>query len=330
MVTQQCHRKVSMPCMKTILLLCTVLIITTGISTASAAELLFGSGPVGSFSHFTARAVCREISRATGEPCRVMPAPDGIHNLTNLQQGSLDIALVDGKLLNDAINRAGRFAFMDVRYGNISMLTPMYKVPILVIARRESGITELGQLAGRRINAGAPQTSVRQALDVIMTAKGWTRKDFKVFQELPATQSQDTMAFCHGDIEAMIHVGVHPDPRLQQLISLCTAEAVSTIDDDTERLIGTQPAFSSALVPGGTYGGGFAAVDAISTTTVLVASLSLDDATVSAILTVLADNQALLKSHPTLSGFSMSPSAGAELGLPRHPGAAAFLTGGTN
>lgn len=299
-----------------------VLIAAIGAEPA-AAELLFGTGPAGSFSHFAGRAICREINRADADiSCRVVAAPGDTHNLTNLQQGSLDLALVDSKPLYDATHQSGAFEFINIRYDNIGVLLPLYDVPMLIIARRSAGIRTLDQVAGRRINAGAPRSEAHFAMDLIMGAKGWQRDDFKVFQELPAAQSQDTMAFCHGDVDAMAHVGVHPDVRLRQLMALCSAAAVSTLDEDLAAVVRREPAYTAVTIPADAYAAGNPALDAIGTTVVLVASLGVDDADIRAVLSVLAANQRQLRLiHPALSGFSADPAGARDVGVPRHPGA---------
>ena len=98
-----------------------------------ATDILLGTDAAGSFSHFAGRAVCRVINRnADGLECRVIPAPDGIHNLTNLQGGSLDIALVDTGTLYDAVNKKGNFAFLDILYDNLVFKHDYFNRAILV------------------------------------------------------------------------------------------------------------------------------------------------------------------------------------------------------
>ena len=79
-----------------------------------AMDILLGTGEAGSFSHFTGRTVCRIVNRHVPDlNCKVIPATGDIHNLTNLQGGSIDIALVDSRMLNDAFTQAGYFEFLE-------------------------------------------------------------------------------------------------------------------------------------------------------------------------------------------------------------------------
>lgn len=294
---------------------------------ALAGDILLGTDSPGSFSHFAGRAICRTINRSGGDlDCRVIAATSGTHNLTNLNGGSLDLALLDSRLLYDATTSKGQFQFLDIRYDNLGALLPLYQLPILLVARADAEIGALSDLKGKRINAGIVRSTVREAVDFIMTAKGWTKRDFKLVQELPASLSQDRMAFCHGSVDAMVHIGVHPDSALQQLMDLCAAVPVDMEDDDITRTVNENPAVSPISIPAATYPGLEKPVASFGTTILLVASGSLDDDTTLTVMAILAKHQASLQSiHPALGQFSVKPSDGPDIGIALHPGAAAYF-----
>ena len=294
---------------------------------ALAGDILLGTDSPGSFSHFAGRAICRTINRSGADlNCQVIPATSGTHNLTNLNGGSLDLALLDSRLLYDAMTRKGQFQFLDIRYDNLGTLLPLYQLPIILVARADAGIDGLSDLKGTRINIGIAHTKVREAVDFIMTAKGWTKPDFKLVQELPASLSQDTMAFCHGSVDAMVHIGVHPDSALQQLMDLCAAMPVDMDDDDITRAVNETPAVSPIIIPAATYPGLEKPVASFGTTILLVASGSLDDDTALVLMTILAKHQASLQSiHPALGQFAVKASDAPDIGIALHPGAAAYF-----
>ncbi len=312
---------------KRIAMFCAAVVLGTVPLAADAGDVLLGTGAAGDFSHFTGRAICRILNRSAGElNCRVIPASDDIHNLTNLNGGSLDLALLDSRLLHDALTRKGRFQFLDIRYDNLGGLLPLYDLPILLVARGDAGIAGLSDLKGKRINIGIARTRVREAVDFIMTVKGWAKTDFKLVQELPATLSQDAMAFCHGSVDAMVHIGVHPDSAMQQLMDLCAAVPVDMDDDDITRAVNETPAVSPIMIPAAAYPGLEKPVASFGTTILLVASGSLDDETTMAIMAALEKHQASLKSiHPALAQFSAKPAGDPDIGLSLHPGAAAYF-----
>ena len=73
--------------------------------------------------------------------CETVPASDDVHNLTNLQGGSLDIGLIDSRMLHDAVNKTGEFEFLDISYDNLRALVPLYDIPITLVVRSDAKIT---------------------------------------------------------------------------------------------------------------------------------------------------------------------------------------------
>jgi TRAP transporter TAXI family solute receptor len=250
-----------------------------------------------------------------------------MYNLTNLQGGALDMVLVDSLMLHDAINKTGYFEFLDISYDNLRALIPLYDVPVTLVVRSDADIHSLEALKGKRINAGAPRSLQHLAVDTVIKAKNWSQEDFTLVAELPQSQSQDTMAFCYGTIQAMVHIGVHPDSSLQQLFRLCKAGLVNMYDKDIEKLVNDHPAFSKISISGSTYPSHPKRVITFGTSVTLVASEDLDEQTIYKILDVIYSNQKYLKrTHPVLSSFSLDAARKKDAGIQLHPGAAKYLT----
>lgn len=295
---------------------------------ALALDILVGSGKAGTISHFTGRTICRILNRQVkGMNCEPVPSPGDVHNLTNLQSGSLDMGLIDSKMLSDAIHKTGRFEFLDIKYDNLRILVPLYRVPVTLVVRNDAKIASLSDLKGKRVNAGAPRSIQHLAFDAIMTAKNWLKEDFSLVEELSTSQSQDTMAFCHGEIQAMVHVGVHPDSSLRRLFRLCEGNLVSMDDVDIEKLVEIRPEFSKITIPKQTYPSQTGVINTFGTTVMLVASGGLDAQTAYQIMEVISNQRSYLTgAHPALSAFRMEQPGKSSLGVQLHPGAVKYFT----
>ena len=290
---------------------------------ANAFDILLGTGEPKTFSHFAGRMICRVINKHTSDlNCKVVTAPDDVDNLTNLGGGSLDIGLIDSSLLYDAVNRTGYFEFFDISYENLRLLAPLYQIPVTLVVRSDARIDALDALKGKRINAGAPRSIQHLQFDTLMEAKSWQKSDFSLIAELPRSQSQDTMAFCHGDVQAMLHVGVHPDGSLQQLFKLCEANLVDMDDAEIEKMVSGHPALAKIEISADVYPANPQPVTTFGTTALLVASEDLDEQTVYSIVEAIERSRNRLQdAHPAL-GVGPLP---AELGIPLHPGAVSFF-----
>jgi len=303
------------------------LLVTLYPSSSPAFDILMGTGETGSFSHFTGRTICRIINRNVDDlHCTVVPADNAVFNLTNLQGGSLDISLVDSRMLYDAIERRGNFTFFDISYDNLREMVTVYDIPMSLVVRKNAEITSLDSLKGKRVNAGAPRSSQHFVMDTIMGIKNWSHEDFSLMEELPPSLSQDTMAFCHGTIQAMVHIGVHPDSSLQQLFRLCQARLVNLGQEDMDKLLKSHPAFIRTEIAADTYPLSPEGVTTFGTQMKLVTSDSLDDKTVYDILDALYRKRSYLNNaHPTLGEFSGSQSEKGDAGIKPHPGSISFF-----
>lgn len=295
---------------------------------AHAFDVFLGAGEAGAFSHFTGRQISRLINRhAENLSCTTLPGSDDMHNLTNLQEGSLDMALVDSRMLDNAVNKTGNFKFLDTQYDNLRVLASLYDNPVSLVVRKDANISSLNDLKGKRLNAGAPGTPEHLAVNAIMAAQNWTGKDFTLMAEISSSQSQDTMAFCHNTIQAMVHIGVHPDPALLQLSRLCNAELVSINDGEIKKQVNSDPAFSKIIIPANTYPLQQEAITTFGTRTILVASKDLDQETVYSIISTLYKNQKRLKSaHPALSSIRLDATPKNMGNLKLHAGAIRFFS----
>ena len=111
------------------LALCLLISLTTAQS-INAFELLVGTGMPGTFSQFTARALCRILERQNENLiCQPVSSEDELDILTNVQGGSLDLALVDSQLLSESLSGKGSFRFLDISYEQLRIITPLYNIP---------------------------------------------------------------------------------------------------------------------------------------------------------------------------------------------------------
>lgn len=294
----------------------------------NAFDILLGAGETGSFSHFVGKSMCRAVNQRASEiNCIVVPSEDEVHTITNLQGGSLDICLIDSHTIYNAVNRKENFKYLGIRYDNLSSLQHMYDIPVTLVVRKDAGIASLDEMKGKRINAGRPGSSQRRMVQAILDAKGWTRVDFSLMEELPESQSQAGMAFCHGTIQAMMHIGVHPDPSIQQLFELCKADLAGMNDGDIHKLINRQPAFIRTTIHPGTYPNQSDAITTLGTHMMLVSSKDLDEETAYRIMEALyLSKEQLKKAHPALLDFSDKVGDDPDIGLERHPGAVRFFS----
>jgi TRAP transporter TAXI family solute receptor len=300
-----------------------------GISPSPALEILLGTSQSGTFDHHTGRAICRMLnSLAEGLECSVKPA-DGaghadvaVHNLTNIRSGSLDLGIVDSTMQANAYQQSGRFEFTDIRYDNLRSLFSLNSIPFTLIAYQGSGINSFDDLRGKTVNIGNQGSSQREIMNSLLAAKNWSKKEFTLVQQLPTSRSQDSMALCHRNVDAIVRVNVHPDSSIQQVVRLCKAELVSVSGSDITKFIEQNPSYQPIDIPAGTYASNPEPVATLGVKATLITSEEMDEESVYTLVKTLFENLDRLKrTHPSFALLTPTQMHTDSLAAPLHRGA---------
>ena len=270
-------------------------------SSASSYELLVGTEETGSFSYFAGKTVCRAINKAEGDlMCRTVPSNSYTDNLTNVQSGSLDMALVNSKMIYDAFHGTGLFQFVSLDYNQLRLLMPLYRVPITLIVRKDANVSSVQDLVGKRVNSGAPFSLQELVFNEIMAAEGWQAKSFSLFQKLPAVNAQDFIALHSGYVQAMMHIGMHPDRRIEQSLAGKSTDIIGVSGQAIDRMIKSGSGFYRQSIPAGTYPGHVSNIETLSLESLLVTSADADQEMVAIILDALFEaKESLQYAHPS-------------------------------
>lgn len=313
---------------RVVLVLASLILALTSIQ-SHALDVLIGSSQRTTFNYNASRPLCRLVNSQTDNlKCNVLAAgdelhsSDQIHTLTNVQNGALDLGVIDSSVQFDAVNRHGRFKFFDIDFQNIRSLFSLYGIPLTIIARGDKPVLSIADIKGKKINIGNPGSAQRAIMDDLMQANGWTRNDFKLVEELPATQSQDMLALCFGTVDALVRFNVHPNADAKHMVDLCGASLVEVSGSGVDGLAGNSPFFSAMSIPAGLYGSNDTPVPTFGLLDTVVANEDLDEEAAYTIVKVVFENLDRLRtSHSAFSALTPEHMHSRGLSAPLHPGA---------
>ena len=299
------------------------------ISTSHAFELLLGTSQSGTFDHHTGRVICRMLNSLTEDlECRVEPTDDAshadaaVHNLTNVHSGSLDLGIVNSTNQANAVNRSGQYEFLDIRYDNLRSLFSLNSIPFTLIAYQGAGIRSFEDLQGKTVNIGNRGSSQREIMNSLLAAKNWSKNEFRLVEQISASRSQDSMALCHRNVDAIVRVNVHPDSSIQQVVKLCNAKLIPVTGPDIMQFIEQNPAYQSVNIPGGTYASNPSPVATFGVKATLITSEAMDEESVYVIVKTLFENLDRLKRiHPSFALLTPAEMYTDSLTAPLHRGA---------
>jgi hypothetical protein len=294
---------------------------------AAATEVAIGTGEPGSSYHQLGRALCRLIdagSEEHGLTCEPLATPGGLFNLSNVRGGAIEFGLVPSDLHYYAVEHSGPFEFVDATYENIRSLFSLYAEFFTLVAHLDAGIAGLDDLKGRRVNNGVWGTAERGFVDSLKAAKGWSTKDFLLTEELPV--SQQSLAFCHGGLDAIVYSASHPDRDVGRVLELCDAVLVSVSANELATIQERNPFYVAGEIPADIYPQTTESVATFGIKVTLISSEETDAEIVYEVVKAVFENLDRLKR----SNRSLMPVAPSEMmtdGLtaPLHEGAKRYF-----
>jgi TRAP transporter TAXI family solute receptor len=90
-------------------------------------------------------------------------------------------------------------------------------------------------------------------MEIVMAAKGWTNKDFKLASELKS--SEQSKALCDNKIDAIVFTVGHPSGSIKEASTSCDTNLVNVTGPAIDKLVKDNDYYRYATVPGGMYRG---------------------------------------------------------------------------
>ncbi|MGF1608837.1 MAG: TAXI family TRAP transporter solute-binding subunit [Kiloniellales bacterium] len=291
---------------------------------ARSQDVIIGAGDPQSVDFQVGRVLCRMLIRSReGFDCTPLGSPDALFNLSNVQGGAIEFGLVASDWQFHAVHHSGPFRFMDGRYENLRSLFSLHAVPFTILARQDAGVAALDDLKSRRVNIGAPGSGPRAMMNLVMEAKGWTKDDFQLAEELPA--AQQSLALCHDRVQVMVDAISHPHDDVRRVATHCDAALIGVDAGVTSKLLAAHPYFNEVAIPGGLYPNNSEPVQTFGVPATVVTSVDVSDETVRALVAAVFENlDRLRRMHPALSQLDPAKMVTEGLTAPLHDGAAAY------
>jgi TRAP transporter TAXI family solute receptor len=292
-------------------------------STASAREFVtIGTGGVTGVYYPTGGAICRLVNKDRKEHgihCAVESTGGSVYNINTIRAGDLDMGVAQSDWQFHAYNGTSKFE----EAGPFKELRAVFSVhpePFTVVARADSGIKNLQDLKGKRVNIGNPGSGQRGTMEVVMQAMGWSTDDFKLASELKA--AEQSKALCDNKVDAMVYVVGHPSGSIKEATTSCDSVLVNVSGPEIEKLIADNPYYRHATIPGGMYRGSDEDVMTFGVGATFVSSTNTSDEIVYTVTKAVFENfDDFKKLHPAFENLKKEEMVKDGLSAPLHPGA---------
>ncbi|OOF54976.1 C4-dicarboxylate ABC transporter substrate-binding protein [Rodentibacter genomosp. 2] len=301
-------------------------VLTMGALSAQAAEkfITIGTGGQTGVYYVVGQSICQLVNRDTAKTqikCNAPSTGASVANLNAIAANQMEMGIAQSDWQYHAYN--GTSSFAGKKNDKLRAVFSIHPEPFTLMARDDSGIQQFDDLKGKRVNVGDPGSGTRATMNVILAAKGWTDKEFKVASELKPAEMASVM--CDNNLDAITYNVGHPNGALKEAAASCNAHLVPITGTEIDKLVADNPYYAKATIPGGLYKGTDNPVDTFGVYATLVTSSDVDADSVYAIVKAVFDNFDRFKRlHPAFAHLKQEEMIKNALSAPLHEGAVRY------
>lgn len=293
--------------------------------TADATEQRFitiGTGGVTGVYYPTGGAICRLVNKGRkkhGIRCSVESTGGSLYNVHTIRDGELDMAIIQSDVHFKGYQ--GRGSFQETgAFSGLRTIFSLFPEPFTVVARADAGITDFGDLKGKRVNIGNPGSGQRETMEVLMKELDWDTNIFAQVSEL--NSAEQSTALCDNRIDAMVFTVGHPNGSIKEATTSCDSVLVNVTGPAVDALISRHEYYRTATIPGGMYRGNDNDIQTYGVGATFAASTALDADVVYQVVKAIFENfEDLKKLHPALKSLEKEEMIKDGLMSPLHKGA---------
>jgi TRAP transporter TAXI family solute receptor len=274
--------------------------------------ITIGTGPEGRTQKAVGIGLCNAVNRErslTFIRCVAYASPGSIYNMKAVLQGEFSMGIIRSDLVEQSDLRA---------------VMSLFAMPMMVIAKREAGFTDVTQIRGHVINLGNIGSGHRDFSEMLLQTLKLSARDFKAVLSLNSKEASD--AFCSGKIDVLVDTQGNPSLRYLQLIRDCDGQIVPLLPETLNQMLIEHPRLQRYTVPGGLYPGYGEPLSTLGGTAVLFANRRVSKEAVHRFVrSVVSQLPALRSTDPAMSAWDASTLFSEGIQVPLHDGVLEFL-----
>ncbi|KDD80829.1 TAXI family TRAP transporter solute-binding subunit [Glaesserella parasuis] len=280
-----------------------------------------GTGGQTGVYYVVGQSICQLVNRDTAKTnvkCNAPSTGASVANLNAIADKQMEMGIAQSDWQYHAYN--GSSSFEGKKNDKLRAVFSIHPEPFTVMARTDAKITNFDDLKGKRVNVGDPGSGTRATMNVILAAKGWTDKEFKVASELKPAEMASVM--CDNNLDAITYNVGHPNGALKEAAASCDAHLVPVTGEAIDKLVADHPYYAKATIPGGLYKGTDNPVDTFGVYATLVTSADVNADRVYTVVKAVFDNFDRFKRlHPAFENLKEEEMIKNALSAPLHEGA---------
>ena len=293
-----------------------------GQATAEETQFIsIGTGGVTGVYYPTGGAICRLVNKDRKEHgirCSAESTGGSIYNINTIRAGELEFGVAQSDWQYHAYNGTSKFEEQGP-YKDLRAVFSVHPEPVTIIAHDDSGVQNITDLKGKRLNIGNPGSGTRGTWEVLEEALGWERSDLKLAAEMKSAETG--AAVCDGKIDAYFWLVGHPSALTQESLATCPTHLVNATGPEIDKLVSDNSYYRKAVIPGGMYNND-EDVETFGVGATFVTSADVPDEVVYTVVKAVFENfDTFKKLHPAFANLDETQMIADSLSAPLHPGA---------
>jgi len=294
---------------------------STTAATAQQQFISIGTGGVTGVYYPTGGAICRLVNKDRKEHgirCSAESTGGSIYNINTIRAGELEFGVAQSDWQYHAYNGTSEFEAQGPSE-DLRAVFSVHPEPVTILARDGSGIDNITDLKGKRVNIGNPGSGTRGTWEVIEEALGWERSDLALAAEMKSAETGQ--ALCDGKIDSYFWLVGHPSALTQETLATCDAHLVNATGPEIEALVEDRPYYRTATIPAGMYGNE-EDVTTFGVGATFVSSAEVPEHVVYVVVKAVFENFDQFRAlHPAFANLKAEEMISESLSAPLHPGA---------
>jgi TRAP transporter TAXI family solute receptor len=313
---------------KFVIALTSVLLATLAVGIVPAQSqqqfISIGTGGVTGVYYPTGGAICRLVNKDRKEHgirCSAESTGGSIYNINTIRAGELEFGVAQSDWQYHAYHGTSKFEDQG-KFEGLRAVFSVHPEPVTIIAHDDSGISNITDFKGKRVNIGNPGSGQRGTWEAIEAALGWERSDLKLAAEMKSAETGQ--AVCDRKIDAYFWLVGHPSALTQESLSTCDAHLVNATGDAIDKLVADNSFYRTATIPAGMYNNE-SEITTFGVGATFVTRADVPDEVVYIVVKAVFDNFANFKKlHPAFGNLNPEEMISDSLSAPLHDGAAKY------
>lgn len=276
---------------KMILTVCAAALAFALSSCSDTGELRLGSGNTGGL-YYTYANMLRELD---GGGIEVKQTAGSQANMRLLNEGFVDLAIVQSDVLSEAVNGTGDFEGEPV--SGVRAVAGLYSEAFQLIVRSGSDIYALSDLKGKVMSVGEEGSGVAKNAAHLLSSAG---VDISEVNTVYMSYTESAEALEKGDIDVFFIIAGSPSTVVSELAESTDIRFISPDATTVRYMLNLYKGYFEAVIPAGTYKGQDADITTVGVKAVLAAEAHADSEKIKALTAELFENSGSIKYSVTV------------------------------